>query len=452
MFSRRQFLRGFAAVSSVALLAACQPTETPAARQEAGTGDAAVPATRDKTKIMMWYQWGDSFGIDEVQEQFNSTIGEELGIEVEKEFVAATAGTQASEKLMIAIVGGTPPDTYWFDRFLTASWAAEGMLQPLDDYMDAANWDGDDFIQLAHDESTLCGKYYSLGIFTDCTLLFWRKDHFREVGLDPERPPQNAAELDEYADMLTKRRADGSYERMGLIPRGYHYGWAYPWLGTPSEPLGLNFWDFDNQKAACDDPRIVDCVTWMQSYAEKYDVEMVESFRTGFGGGETDPFGLGLMSMQRHGDWMLSTYDRFFPDLDFGTAKIPVPEGISDSSCGGGWSLIIPTGCKHPQEVWDWTNFVTGKEGMELYCRLKKQLPVRKSVAEMPFNWEDPRHHPWMEVLPNLWNRPAIAAGQVLWSEIVAIEDRIRHGEVGVVEGLREVNGRVDAAMEGFSC
>jgi multiple sugar transport system substrate-binding protein len=452
MFTRRELLKGFAALSSVALLAACQPRETPAVQEGAVSGDAAAPAKTEKTKIMMWHQWGDTFGMDEVQDLFNSTVGEEKGIELSKEFVAATAGTQASEKLMIAIVGGTPPDTYWFDRFLTASWAAEGMLMPYDDYMDADDYSLDDFIQLAKDESTHCGKMYSLGIFTDCTMFFWRKDHFREVGLDPERPPQNLAELDEYAELLTTRRSDGSYERMGLIPRGYHYGWAYPWLGRPSAPLGINFWDFDNNKAACDDPRIVECVTWMQSYAEKYDVELVDSFRTGFGGGETDPFGLGLVSMQRNGDWMLSTYDRFFPDLDFGTARIPVPEGLSESSCGGGWGTIIPTGCKHPDEVWEWIKVANSVEGMALYCELKKQLPLRKSVAEMPFNYADPRHHPWMEVLPNLWNRPAIAAGQVLWSEIVAIEDRIRHGEVGVAEGLREVNGKVDAAMADFSC
>ncbi|MGI6368773.1 MAG: ABC transporter substrate-binding protein [Anaerolineae bacterium] len=401
----------------------------------------------------MWHQWGDTFAMQEmVEEIFNESIGEEKGIQAKIEFVAQTGGTQASEKFMTAIVGGTPPDCYWFDRFLTAAWAGQGLFMALDDYMEANNWDKEDFIPLAINEATLCGKMYALAIFTDCTQFFWRKDHFREVGLDPDRPPQNRDEMDEYAELLTKRRPDGSYERLGLIPRGIHYGWAYCYLGTPTKPLGQNFWNFETNKAACDDPAIVECVKWMKSYSDKYDVEMVDAFRSGFGGNETDPFGLGLVSMQRNGDWMLSTYDRYFPDIEFGTARVPIPGGLSESACGGGWAMVIPKGSPNPDAAWELSNYITSKDGMEFYCKNKKQLPVRKSVLELPFNVEDPRHIPWVETTPNLWNRPAIPAGQVLWTEINTAEDQIIHNQLSVEDALAEVNKKVDAAMASFDC
>ncbi len=458
MLTRRELLKGLAVFSAGAALSACAPSATettpePAAEGAAAEKEAAAPAAKEKTQIVMWHQWGDTFAMKEmVEDIFNSTIGEEKGIEAKIEFIAQTGGTQASEKFMTAIVGGTPPDCYWFDRFLTAAWAAQNLFIPLDDYMEASAWDREDFIPLAINEATLCGKMYSLAIFTDSTQFFWRKDHFREAGLDPERPPQNRDEMDEYAEILTKKRSDGSYERLGLIPRGIHYGWAYTYLGTPLKPLGQNFWNFETNKAACDDPRIVECVKWMKSYSDKYDVEMVDAFRSGFGGDATDPFGLGLVSMQRNGDWMLSTYDRYFPDLEFGTSRVPIPEGLSESSCGGGWAMVIPVGSPHPDEAWELSNYITSKEGMEYYCKNKKQLPVRKSVLALPFNVEDPRHIPWVETTPNLWNRPAIPAGQVLWTEINTAEDQIIHNQMSVEDALAEVNKKVDAAMASFDC
>jgi len=458
MLTRRELLKGMGVALAGAALGACAPqaTETTTgteAKETSAPQGGAAPATTEKTQIVMWHQWGDTFAMKElVEEMFNSTIGEEKGIEARIEYIAQTGSTQASEKFMTAIVGGTPPDCYWFDRFLTAAWAGQNLFLPLDDYMEASNWDREDFIPLAINEATLCGKMYSLAIFTDCSLLWWRKDHFREVGLDPDKGPQTREELDEYADLLTKKRSDGSYERLGLIPRSYHYGWAYHYIGTPTEPIGQNFWNFETNKAACDDPRIVECVKWMKGYAEKYDVDMVDAFRAGFGGNETDPFGLGLVSMQRNGDWMISTYERYFPDLEFGTSKVPNDMGLSDSSCGGGWAMVIPVGSPHPDAAWELSNYITSKEGMEYYCKNKKQLPVRKSVLELPFNVENPAHVPWVEVTPNLWNRPAIPAGQVLWNEILTAEDMIIHNQLSVDEALAQVNDKVNAAMESFDC
>ncbi len=460
--SRRTVLKGLAMAAAIPVLASCAPEAESPAVEEEGAAEETQPEEKapepaqEVTKIKLWHQWGgDLPGMRPlVEEMFNEGPGADLGVEAELEYIAAEEGTQASQKFMTSIVGGNPPDAYWFDRFLVAAWAAEGLFTCMDPYIEADSdeIDLDDFIEFSKRESTLCDKYYALPIFTDCCLLFWRKEDFEEVGLDPDQPPQNREELDEFADMLTKKRSDGSFERMGLIPDGIHYGWAYHYLGTPLDPKGVNFWDFDKQTAACDDPQIVECVKWMKSYYDKYDVDLISSFREGFGGNETDPFGMGLVSMQRNGDWMLSTYRRYFPDLEIGTARVPIPGGLSDSSCGGGWCMVIPTGSPHPDAAWELSKYVTSPEGMGFYCEEKSQIPVRKSVAELPFNREDPLHVPWMDVLPGLWNRPAIPAGQVLWTEINAAEDRIQHDQAGVEEALQDVNTKVNEAMAEFDC
>src|SRR5690606_2811900 len=47
-------------------------------------------------------------------------------------------------------------------------------------------------------------------------LLFWNKAHFREVGLDPEKPPTTWSEFVEYAEALTKKSGD-TIERVGAL-------------------------------------------------------------------------------------------------------------------------------------------------------------------------------------------------------------------------------------------
>jgi len=63
-------------------------------------------------------------------------------------------------------------------------------------------------------------------------VLYWNKDAFRAVGLEPERPPANWAEQADFAQKLTKRNGD-TVERWGVqIPAtGFAY-WLFQALAT----------------------------------------------------------------------------------------------------------------------------------------------------------------------------------------------------------------------------
>ncbi|MGI6432443.1 MAG: extracellular solute-binding protein [Sphaerochaetaceae bacterium] len=68
-------------------------------------------------------------------------------------------------------------------------------------------------------------------------LLYYNKDAFQEVGLDPERPPQTLSELALYAAKLVKRSADGKVERYGFagVPTSYE---LVSWIG---QQKGLSY-------------------------------------------------------------------------------------------------------------------------------------------------------------------------------------------------------------------
>ncbi len=64
--------------------------------------------------------------------------------------------------------------------------------------------------------------------------LYYNRDHFREAGLDPDRPPRNWDELLEYARRLTRYDEDGMIVRAGLSLRKSGY----------SPGTGMKFFDF----------------------------------------------------------------------------------------------------------------------------------------------------------------------------------------------------------------
>ena len=52
------------------------------------------------------------------------------------------------------------------------------------------------------------GNKYGIAIGIEASFLLYRKDMFREAGLDPQNPPKNWDELLEYAEKLTVRDGD----------------------------------------------------------------------------------------------------------------------------------------------------------------------------------------------------------------------------------------------------
>ena len=63
--------------------------------------------------------------------------------------------------------------------------------------------------------------------------LTWNKDHFKEAGLDPEKPPRTWDEFRDYAKKLTKKDAQGNITRVGYAIRH---------VGHPHGIVHKHFW------------------------------------------------------------------------------------------------------------------------------------------------------------------------------------------------------------------
>lgn len=122
--------------------------------------------------------------------------------------------SSGTREFLMAMAGGIAPDVIYMADVELQDYMSRNFLYPLNDYAQEAGI----LKQLqAHplaDQFSRDGKIYALPHVKKFTfVLAYRKDAFRAVGLDPEKPPTSWDQLLEYAERLT----DPSEQRVGLV-------------------------------------------------------------------------------------------------------------------------------------------------------------------------------------------------------------------------------------------
>ncbi|GAG34592.1 unnamed protein product, partial [marine sediment metagenome] len=87
---------------------------------------------------------------------------------------------------------------------------------PVQNFIDRDGYDLSDFPGAVLDYYTLDGKLYPMPFNTSDPLLYYNKIAFREVGLDPEKPPATLEEVREYSRKLVLRDGAGRVTRAGI--------------------------------------------------------------------------------------------------------------------------------------------------------------------------------------------------------------------------------------------
>jgi len=355
-----------------------------------------------------------------------------------------------ADKLAASLASGPPPDAVRFDRFLVATWAAKGMLA---DLTEPARRDGvaaDRFLPEAWLEASYEERLYAVPFDTDLRGLYYNKRHFREAGLDPNKPPTTIAELDGYAEKLT-RMEGARYTRLGFIPwfkEGSLYTWA--WV------FGGELYDRANDRISLDAPRVVAALEWMTSYARKLTVGTVDRLAAGFDSGERDPLVSGLASMVSDGDWMVEQYLAWLPPerrADWDVVPYPRAEGGPELvTWGGGWSTIVPKIAREQDGAWAIARYL-GVDSAATWAvettHLPVYLPAYDDLARNAAKF-DPRWRTFWPLRSAARFRPSLPVGQELWDAQARAVESARHLEEEPAAVLARLNRDVQRAYAAF--
>lgn len=281
-------------------------------------------------------------------------------------------------KVRLRYASGKAPDIWAFRENELAQFVDLGLLAPAPDYIQALV-DSNSVNDLVRSAPYFNGICYGITMAAGWQALYYNKGMFREVGLDPDSPPTNWDELVEYADRLTIRDDNGKVQRAGISLRktGFKPGTAEKWLTFYYAAGGKAFND-DGSRVLIDSPAGEAAYELYQTIMDrKIDALDTEGDQRGFGQGR-----VGMFIRELHVvDWLRTNY----PEIEFGLAPIPPKDStFSSLSSGGAYPMVVSSTAKYPEAAWRFLEFLASDEKYSQYIRMTQDIPVMKSVAEMP--------------------------------------------------------------------
>jgi multiple sugar transport system substrate-binding protein len=295
-----------------------------------------------------------------------------------------TTWSNVQEKVLTAMAGGVGPDIFqsapqWTPLFIGKP-GKENLLA-LDSYL--ANWDGSkDFYDNVMSSCKMRGKTWGLPYGADTRAILYRKDIFKDAGLDPETPPKTWQDLADMATKTTKRNGD-KWERAGYnvapnFPNEFVRG--QQWTNFYYQQGGEYFNEDFTKVLWNTDPGVK---------ALQFMIDLIYVNKVcplgGLQGGPTpaeDPFLTGKLAIQDGSIGALYSFKKYAPDklslVGFGDPL----KAVKQVMFLGGNSLHIWSRTKHKDESWTGLSYLLSPGPIAVYGEVTNTPTTRISVNE----------------------------------------------------------------------
>jgi multiple sugar transport system substrate-binding protein len=373
-----------------------------------------------KVKVEYWYLAGANAPVPISVSLFNER---QDSIEI---VPVAIPWKEHEKKVLTAILSGNPPDLI---NMVTpiSKWASRMALLPMDSLLANAIVGKDDFFAANWMDVTHQGKVYGMPMYTASYAFFYNKAHFREVGLDPERPPRTWDELRDIAKRLDKRDENGHIRRMGFLP-------DYGNLHMPMLMAWQNGAEFvrDDSVVTMHHQSLLDALAWIQGYYSDYGLDQILGFRAGLGIADQHGFISERLSMMVLDNTFTDQLERYAPSLDYGVAIIPTWEGRETAGSTGTWWVGIPRGAKNVEAAWAFLQFATGEECQthEALTMKENLFPANRNTLESEdFLKVHPTRNTFVDMLEYAISPVVVPmAHDVFWREYTVARDQTFYG------------------------
>lgn len=379
---------------------------------------------------------------------------ENPGIRIDAQYVPT--GDALVQKLITAVQSGSAPDLSWVRSYFLEDLARADAIHRMDDFIEGP--DGLSEEELADIYPALLrysswgDTLYALPMEATNLGLLYNKEHFREVGLDPEHPPQSWEELRAYARRLTvDRNGDGKSDRIGFMvpavpadgPQGPYMMWQ--WMPYLWQAGGYIIDEAQTRVLFNEAPGVEALTLWK----ELYDVQQQRNF----GNEAMVAFASGQASMIMDGPWNLTQYPRTLKNVDYAITMLPAGPA-KRATIGAGEFLSIFKQTKHPEAAWTFVKWMLQPEVQAFWSMKSGYLPVRASTLELPeyrqFLDENPGHRAYAEQMDYaLAHRPIDSHIIEIQRNIAIAIEQATVGGRDPKQALDEAAARSNALLQG---
>lgn len=340
------------------------------AAETSGPQEAQEPVT-----LQYWYQGTDKATQVEMEEYVKAFEEKNPGIKVEATGMSPVISEQET-KLNAAVLSGTYPDVI---HIVLAEVGTRGSLndfEPLDPYIE--KWaDKDDIFESAYDMGKYAGKQVAIGCAPNPNIFVYRKDLFREAGLDPEKPPKTWKELETVVDKLTKKDNKGNVIQAGFDLPSVDSSLVF------TEPFmrsnGSMIIDEQNLKPSFTDKGAIEALQFLGDLAAKQDYIAHDQQK-----GDEKPFMNKKSAIGNIGVNQVAQFKENNPDLADQLGYLTMFSNEDKPAVGFCGYQLYAMGetSEHKEEAWKFMQYMLSKEVIQDRSVKKLFPPIRKSLEE----------------------------------------------------------------------
>ena len=347
--------------------------------------------------------------------------------------------TAAHEKLLTAFAGDALPDIGQIGNTWMPELATLGALEPLQSRVDASTIvDQSDYFAGIWDSNVIDDRLYGVPWYVDTRLLFYRKDLLAEAGFP--NPPHDWAEW--ARQMAALKQLGGEKKYSILLP-----------LDEYESLLNLAVQESDPLLRDDDTRGNFESAGFRRAFAFYIDM-----YREGWApvmsatqiSNVWDEFAKGFFAFHITGPWNVGEYSRRLPARlkdDWGTAALPGPNGPG-AAVGGGSSLVMFKGTKHPDAVWQLIEFLSEPSQQLRFHQLSGDLPPRRSTWSDPTLANDQYAAAFRDQLERVKSAPKVPEWERIAQAMRLMTERVVRGKQSSDEALKALDTEVDGILE----
>jgi multiple sugar transport system substrate-binding protein len=363
-----------------------------------------------------------------------------------------SVGAITADKLTAAIHAGNPPDVAsMFETDNLGAFCNSGAWQDLNDYIDADDFDMNQFPKTIRDYTAYKDKRCALPFLADSYGLYYNKDLLAKAGIS--QPPKTVDELAADAKKLTTRNPDGSLKVVGFNPLMGFYENAPVHNG----PMWGAKWMDGDKSALAEDPAWEEFARWTKSLGDWYGYDKLVRWQAGAGDefSASNAFERGKLAMMLDGEYRIGFVKAEAPKLDFGTAPLPTSKpDLYGSGFVIGTIMGLPKGAKHADAAWLFLKFFsTDPTTLAQMSNGLQNIPSTLGSLKSSALKYDPRFKTFLNVFanPKSSTQPVLSIGAQNQTLFAAFLTKWQAGHVkdeDLHAGIENVDKQINNALE----
>jgi multiple sugar transport system substrate-binding protein len=257
--------------------------------------------------------------------------------------------------------------------FPVPRYAAEGVLENLDPYIEAAGYDLSDYWPALLESASYDGSIYGFPRDIGLEVLYYNKDIFDEVGLDYPTDEWTWDDLLAAAEQLTVVESSGQVTRYALGMEGGKY------LLWVNQNRGSVLDDMRNPtRCTLSEPAAVEAINFFAGMMD--DNYAMRDANLSQAGGDAAVFASGQVAMIIQNASRVSQFNA--AGLNYDVAPVPIPSEGQRAASAGGAAWVMSAGSDNKDAAWTFLSWLQSTDGgQRIYTESGEIFPALQSTA-----------------------------------------------------------------------